>query len=43
MTNEFHPRFLRRYLNLYKDMTNAFQSYSQNVKNGDFPNDKEQY
>lgn len=43
MTHEFHPRFLRRYLNLYKDMTNAFQSYSQNVKNGDFPNDKEQY
>jgi 3-methyl-2-oxobutanoate hydroxymethyltransferase len=43
MTHEFNPRFLRRYLHLYKDMTTAFQSYSQNVKSGDFPNDKEQY
>ena len=43
MTHEFHPRFLRRYLDLYNDMRGAFQTYSEDVKRGDFPNDKEQY
>lgn len=43
MTHEFHPRFLRRYLDLFSDMTNAFQDYISDVKNRDFPNDKEQY
>ena len=43
MTHEFNPRFLRRYLNLYNDMTNAFVQYSKDVKEGDFPNEKEQY
>ncbi|MFC2108989.1 3-methyl-2-oxobutanoate hydroxymethyltransferase [Bacteroidota bacterium] len=43
MTHEFHPRFLRRYLNLFDDMSNAFKQYSKDVKSKDFPNDKEQY
>jgi len=43
MTHEFHPRFLRRYLNLYDDMTTAFKEYVDDVKSVDFPNDKEQY
>jgi 3-methyl-2-oxobutanoate hydroxymethyltransferase len=43
MTHEFHPRFLRRYLDLYKDMTGAFENYISDVKSGHFPNDKEQY
>ena len=43
MTHEFHPRFLRRYLDLYKDMTGAFENYISDVKSGDFPSDKEQY
>jgi len=43
MTHEFHPRFLRRYLDLYEEMTTAFKSYSADVKSGDFPNDTEQY
>ena len=43
MTHEFHPRFLRRYLNLYDDMTNAFKGYVNDVKSKDFPNDSEQY
>ncbi|ARV15738.1 3-methyl-2-oxobutanoate hydroxymethyltransferase [Polaribacter sp. SA4-12] len=43
MTHEFNPRFLRRYLDLYKDMTGAFESYKNDVKSGDFPNEKEQY
>ncbi len=43
MTHEFNPRFLRRYLDLYTEMKNAFGQYSEDVKKGDFPNDKEQY
>jgi 3-methyl-2-oxobutanoate hydroxymethyltransferase len=43
MTHEFHPRFLRRYLDLYAEMTGAFESYIKDVKSGDFPSDKEQY
>ena len=43
MTHEFSPRFLRRYLNLYKDMSNAFGQYVSDVKSKDFPNDSEQY
>ena len=43
MTHEFSPRFLRRYLDLYKDMTNAFGQYVSDVKSKDFPNDSEQY
>ncbi len=43
ITHEFNPRFLRRYLNLYEEMGNAFKSYIDDVKSGDFPNEKEQY
>ncbi len=43
MTYEFNPRFLRRYLDLYVEMTGAFQKYIHDVKSGDFPSDDEQY
>lgn len=43
MTHEFNPRFLRRYLDLYTEMKNAFSQYSADVKSGDFPNEEEQY
>lgn len=43
MTHEFHPRFLRRYLNLYEDMTGAISQYVDDVKSTDFPNESEQY
>ena len=43
MTHEFHPRFLRRYLDLYVEMTGAFENYISDVKSRDFPNDNEQY
>lgn len=43
MNHEFNPRFLRRYLNLYDDITGAVQSYVTDVKSSDFPNEKEQY
>jgi 3-methyl-2-oxobutanoate hydroxymethyltransferase len=43
MTQEFHPRFLRRYLDLHKEMNSAIQNYISDVKNHLFPNEKEQY
>ena len=43
MTHEFNPRFLRRYLNLYKDINSAVESYVRDVKSGNFPNEEEQY
>ena len=43
MNHEFNPRFLRRYLNLYDDITNAVQNYIVDVKSKDFPNSNEQY
>ena len=43
MTYEFQPRFLRRYMNLYDDMTNAIGQYVTDVKAEDFPNEDEQY
>ena len=43
MTHEFNPRFLRRYLNLFEDITGAVKNYVSDVKSKDFPNDKEQY
>lgn len=43
MNNEFSPRFLRRYLNLYEQMTSAIGKYVGDVKSKDFPNANEQY
>lgn len=43
MTHEFNPRFLRRYLNLYEEMSNAVSQYVGDVKSRDFPNENEQY
>lgn len=43
MNNEFNPRFLRRYLNLYESMTSAIGQYVEDVKSRDFPNQNEQY
>jgi len=43
MTHEFNPRFLRRYLDMFSEMTGAFQKYIDDVKSGNFPTEKEQY
>lgn len=43
INNEFNPRFLRKYDNLHERMINAFKAYNEDVKSGDFPNEKEQY
>ncbi len=43
ITSEFKPRFLRQYLNLNEAITHAVQKYIIDVKDGDFPNENEQY
>lgn len=43
MTHEFNPRFLRRYLDLHAQMTQAFENYRDDVKSKSFPSDEEQY
>jgi 3-methyl-2-oxobutanoate hydroxymethyltransferase len=43
INTEFKPRFLRTYLNLHDEITNAVQNYIKDVKSKDFPNEKEQY
>ncbi|NBA86334.1 3-methyl-2-oxobutanoate hydroxymethyltransferase [Emticicia sp. CRIBPO] len=43
INQNFSPRFLRRYADLYGVMINAFTEYIKNVKEGDFPNEKESY
>ena len=43
MTHEFNPRFLRRYLHLYEEMTTAISQYVDDVKSADFPNESEKY
>ncbi|GET19992.1 3-methyl-2-oxobutanoate hydroxymethyltransferase [Prolixibacter denitrificans] len=43
ITQEFSPRFLRRYHNLATEIKGAVGNYIQDVKSQDFPNDKEQY
>ncbi len=43
ITQNFSPRFLRRYADLNGIMSRAVQSYIEDVKKGDFPNEEEQY
>ncbi len=43
INNEFKPRFLRKYANLYDDIKNAIEHYVADVKAKDFPNETEQY
>jgi 3-methyl-2-oxobutanoate hydroxymethyltransferase len=43
ITQEFSPRFLRRYHNLYDEIKGAVQTYINDVRTLSFPNEKEQY
>ncbi|HEY5464112.1 MAG TPA: 3-methyl-2-oxobutanoate hydroxymethyltransferase [Hanamia sp.] len=43
INTEFKPRFLRTYLNLHEQVTNAVHHYIKDIKSKDFPNEKEQY
>lgn len=43
ITQEFSPRFLRRYHNLQMEVKGAVQNYIDDVRSKSFPNEKEQY
>lgn len=43
MNEGFQPKFLRKYLNLYSEITGAVQQYVKDVKTQDFPNEQESY
>lgn len=43
ITQEFSPRFLRRYHNLNQEIHGAVENYITDVKNKEFPNEREQY
>lgn len=43
ITADFSPRFLRKYADLKATMTEAVKRYIDDVKRGDFPNEKESY
>ena len=43
ITQEFSPRFLRRYHNLQMEIKGAVQNYIEDVRSLNFPNEKEQY
>lgn len=43
INTEFKPRFLRSYLNISEQATNAVKQYINDVKDNTFPNENEQY
>jgi 3-methyl-2-oxobutanoate hydroxymethyltransferase len=43
ITQEFSPRFLRRYNNLGEQMKTSIENYIKDVRSKDFPNESEQY
>ena len=43
INTEFKPRFLRTYLNMADQVTEAVKQYIHDVKNNEFPNEQEQY
>lgn len=43
ITQEFSPRFLRRYHNLFAEIQGAVQNYISDVRSQDFPNQSEMY
>ena len=43
ITHDFSPRFLRRYADLHGIMSEAISHYVSDVKEREFPNEKEQY
>ena len=43
LTTEFNPRFIRRYLNLNNQVSDAVKSYVSDIKKMNFPNDEEMY
>ncbi len=43
MNQGFSPKFLRRYLDLYSQITGAVSQFVTDVKSAEFPNEKESY
>jgi 3-methyl-2-oxobutanoate hydroxymethyltransferase len=43
LNEEFHPRFVRKYLTLADEVRNAFKQYGDDVRSGNFPNESESY
>ncbi len=43
ITQDFHPRFLRRYSDLTSEIDGAVKQYISDVRANDFPNESEQY
>ena len=43
ITQEFNPRFLRRYADLNTVITEAVEHYVKDVRSSDFPSPDEQY
>ena len=43
INKDFSPKFLRRYHNLFEEITKATQHYIADVKGNLFPNETEQY
>jgi 3-methyl-2-oxobutanoate hydroxymethyltransferase len=43
MNKGFSPKFLRRYLDLYAEITGAVEQYVKDVKSQNFPNESESY
>ena len=43
INTEFKPRFLRTYLNLHEQVTDAVHKYIKDIKSKNFPNEREQY
>lgn len=43
LNEDFHPRFVRKYLDLATDVRNALKKYGDDIRSGDFPNKDESY
>ncbi len=43
LNQDFSPRFLRRYLDLHKEVTQAISQYVKDIKDNDFPSLEESY
>ncbi|UAY54823.1 3-methyl-2-oxobutanoate hydroxymethyltransferase [Arachidicoccus terrestris] len=43
INQDFHPRFVRKYLDLQTQVTDAVQNYIKDIKSGSFPSQEESY